>query len=131
MSYEPLGAHEGLRIRQKPRGMCWELCCGLEFENEYRISPLGHHTDTLWLAREHTTCCCLCFCGVLRRFQMTVADESNTLLRFFRPFRCRCTCFPKGCCQQILNVHDADMHFLGSVFETAWCWPCSGPRLGI
>ena len=92
----PLKSSNSLVIKQKLQ-TC-ELLTGCEQENRYTITAPGG--ETIYWAKEHSSCMDRFLCGNIRAFDMAVSDQTtNEVIRLFRPLTCQ------GCCCSALYPH--------------------------
>mmetsp|Transcript_14729 Transcript_14729/g.21991 ORF Transcript_14729/g.21991 Transcript_14729/m.21991 type:complete len:241 (-) Transcript_14729:42-764(-) len=125
--YDMLMNYNGLKVRQRPRGWCKEICCNWETENVYDIYDKDNKSHKVGIAREQSSCCCRCCCSNYRSFQMNVfskeeSSKDQNILRIERPYHCHCPCLPCSCCRQLVRVyHPISNDLLGTVEEECWC----------
>lgn len=78
-----------------------ELVTGWETENKYRVrNTLGQQ---VYFAAEQSNCCARQYCGPVRPFEMTIADNNQReVIHLIRPYRCNAWCC--FCCLQEMEV---------------------------
>jgi len=83
---EGMMAYQAMMVNQKPRGLCLEILCGCQPENEYNVHNPSDGSKIL-VAREQSNWCTRNVCGASRPFSMTIHTLDNSeIIRFERPF---------------------------------------------